>query len=187
ARSRRAVGGVHHHTALGGEHEPLRGPGRPLPTRTSRSSSSVATFWNQMVSFLDSQVRDGEMAGCTSSHFFVTDSAADAVDHICHTAPGSLGGGAQRAAVALRRVALTGRRRHALRIRPYMSSERCSIAASLDPFAYAGETSWAACSTRTSTTALTRVTSLPRSVSYQRTMSSKRDPSRCTSAGPLNR
>jgi hypothetical protein len=31
------------------------------------------------------------MADCTPSHFFVTDSPADAVDHICHTAPGSRG------------------------------------------------------------------------------------------------
>jgi uncharacterized protein (TIGR00730 family) len=48
-------------------------------------------FWDPMVSFLDEQARDGQMADCTPSHFFVTDSAADAVEHICHTVPGTRG------------------------------------------------------------------------------------------------
>jgi predicted Rossmann-fold nucleotide-binding protein len=48
-------------------------------------------FWDPIVTFLDSQVGDGQMADCTPSHFFVTDSPADAVDHICHTVPGSHG------------------------------------------------------------------------------------------------
>lgn len=48
-------------------------------------------FWNPIVSFLDSQVNVRQMADCTPSHFFVTDSPADAVDHICRTVPGSRG------------------------------------------------------------------------------------------------
>jgi uncharacterized protein (TIGR00730 family) len=52
-------------------------------------------FWDPIDSFLDSQVRVGGMADCTPSHFFVTDSPDDAVDHICKTVPGR-GGVAER-------------------------------------------------------------------------------------------
>ena len=48
-------------------------------------------FWDPVVSFLDSQARNGQMADCTPSHFFATDSPASAVDHICQTVPGSRG------------------------------------------------------------------------------------------------
>src|SRR5262249_21253447 len=53
ARRRRGVRGLHPPPGLGREPRPLRWPGPPSSAKTSRSSSSVATFWDQMVSFLD--------------------------------------------------------------------------------------------------------------------------------------
>lgn len=39
-------------------------------------------FWDPLVSYFETEVRQGAMADCTMSHFFVTDSPADAVEHI---------------------------------------------------------------------------------------------------------
>ena len=39
-------------------------------------------FWDPLISFFATEVREGAMADCTMQHFLVTDSPAEAVDHI---------------------------------------------------------------------------------------------------------
>jgi predicted Rossmann-fold nucleotide-binding protein len=48
-------------------------------------------FWEPLISFFATEVRQGEMPDCTTSHFFVTDSPADAVDHIRDAGTGRFG------------------------------------------------------------------------------------------------
>ena len=69
---------------------------RPPSTRSSRRQRSSHTgkiqafplvlvgrsFWDPLISFFAGQEHAGAIADCTTSHFFVTDSPADAVDHI---------------------------------------------------------------------------------------------------------
>jgi uncharacterized protein (TIGR00730 family) len=48
-------------------------------------------FWEPLLSFFETEVRLGAVAECTTSHFLLTDSPTDAVEHIRDAGTGRLG------------------------------------------------------------------------------------------------